>query len=131
MYDTVEQCDERLTEISETAEKLGAEVAYALLRLQVEEEFLKKMRKIIHEQEIGSNEINNTPPTIDDSTLNEPNKKLLNIIRENPGLSTPELSERMGINGYKLYNLLAGLRKRRFIGNGGTDRPGGARWFAK
>jgi len=132
-------CDERLAAISERAEEIGAEFA----RLKLEEEFLKKMKGLLQEMSEltdsskSSEDMSETRrkinimPQDDDLKLSEPNRKLLNIIRETPGISTQDISKRVEVNGQSLSNRLGDLQRRDLIGNGGTKRPGGARWFVK
>jgi len=126
MYDSVAtMCDERLAAISERAEEIGAEFA----RLKLEEEFLKKMKGLLQEMSELTVPVEPKDKSNDDEDPNEP--ELLKIVRKNPGLSTQEISERVGINGQSLSNRLGDLQRRDLIGNGGTKRPGGARWFVK
>lgn len=129
MYDKIAQmCDEKLDEIGIKLNDLDVESR----RLNLERDFLIKLRSMLQDvTEITNLDegMSTARRTINDEDPNEP--ELLKIIRKNPGLSTQEISERVGINGQSLSNRLGDLQRQDRIGNGGTKRPNGARWFAK
>lgn len=127
MYDKIAQmCAERVNEIGVRLDELALEAG----RLKQELDSLNAMREVL--QKIEGGVVPDPSDNTSDTNLNEPMKRLANIIRLNPGISTKEISAKgVGINGQSLSNRLSELQQKGIIGNGGTKRPGGARWFAK